>query len=320
MTLHHDFKVRCYVMWPPEFPAMFILMTLAWMHQKTSGYPIGGSLPFARAIERRYLNSGGKINYKAKVTRIMVENGRAVGIKQVDGSEHRADYVISASDGHSTIFDMLEGKYCNNKIKGYYDSLPTFSPLIFIGLGVNRSFEDMPNIISGIEFPLEKSIMISGKELTRLNVRIHNFDPTLAPPGKTVITCMIPTEYTYWKSLGENSSQYKAEKEQIVDMVISALDKRFPGLALQVEMKDMATPVTFHRYTGNWKGSFEGWMITPKTWNLRMSKTLPGLDNFYMAGQWVEPGGGLPTSIMSGRNVIQILCKRDKKAFITTIP
>jgi phytoene dehydrogenase-like protein len=66
--------------------------------------------------------------------------------------------------------------------------------------------------------------------------------------------------------------------------------------------------------------SFEGWMITPKTWNLRIDKTLPGLDNLYMAGQWVEPGGGLPTATMSGRNVIQSLCKRDEKAFIATTP
>jgi len=42
-----------------------------------------------------------------------------------------------------------------------------------------------------------------------------------------------------------------------------------------------------------------------------MSKTLPGLENFYMAGQWVEPGGGVPTAAMSGRNVIRQICKQD---------
>jgi len=53
---------------------------------------------------------------------------------------------------------------------------------------------------------------------------------------------------------------------------------------------------------------------------LRMSKTLPGLNNFYMVGQWVEPGGGLPPAAYSGRNLIQILCKRDRRKFITTVP
>jgi hypothetical protein len=41
-----------------------------------------------------------------------------------------------------------------------------------------------------------------------------------------------------------------------------------------------------------------------------MSKTLSGLESFYMAGQWVEPGGG----------VMQIICKRDRRTFVTTTP
>jgi phytoene dehydrogenase-like protein len=102
--------------------------------------------------------------------------------------------------------------------------------------------------------------------------------------------------------------------------VVNQLDQRFPGLAKQVEMRDVATPLTWVRYTGNWRGSYEGWL--PKKWNFmtRMSKTLPGLANFYMAGQWVEPGGGMPTAVMSGRNVMQIICKKDKRPFVTTKP
>jgi phytoene dehydrogenase-like protein len=52
---------------------------------------------------------------------------------------------------------------------------------------------------------------------------------------------------------------------------------------------------------------------------LRMDKSLPGLENFYMIGQWVEPGGGLPPAIMSGRNVTQIICKKDKVKFTTQV-
>lgn len=85
-------------------------------------------------------------------------------------------------------------------------------------------------------------------------------------------------------------------------------------------MIDVATPMTWEHYTGNWQASYEGWLITTKTFGMRMPKTLPGLKNFYMCGQWVELGGGVPTAAMSGRNVIQIICKRDKKPFVTKIP
>ena len=82
----------------------------------------------------------------------------------------------------------------------------------------------------------------------------------------------------------------------------------------------VATPVTWNRYTGNWRGSFEGWLPTPRTMSLRMRKTLPGLYGFYMAGQWVQPGGGLPPAVMSARHVVQMICKEDSRRFKASVP
>jgi len=125
----------------------------------------------------------------------------------------------------------------------------------------------------------------------------------------------------YWNNLKQGPDRYRAEKEKIAETVISLLDQRYPGLADQVEMYDVATPMTWERYTGNWQGSYQDWQVTEKTMPpFRMSKTLPGLKSFYIAGQWVEPGGGLPPAAVSSRNIIQIICKHDKKSFKTNIP
>jgi phytoene dehydrogenase-like protein len=135
---------------------------------------------------------------------------------------------------------------------------------------------------------------------------------------------MFASDYEYWKKLKQDPERYKAEKEQTADQVVAALDRRFPGVAAQVQMRDVATPMTWERYTGNWRGSFQGWLETTKTLRMRMSKTmsktLPGLEGFYMAGQWVEPGGSVPPTAMSGRHVTQIICKQDKRQFVTTTP
>jgi len=307
-------------LWPPESGILFLLMTLAWMHKKTAGYPLGGSLPFARAIEKRYFDLGGQVTYKSRVAKIIVKNNRAVGVRLVNGTEHRADLVISAADGYSTIFDMLEGKYLDNKIKGYYETLPTFTPLLLIGIGVKRRFDDVPQVISGISFSLGKPVTVARTEIKCLSVRVHNFDPSLAPPGKTVLTVMLPAEWDYWKGLRNDMPRYREEKEKTADAVVAALEQRFPGITAQVEMRDVATPVTFNRYTGNWKGIFEGWLPPVNPFFTRMDKTLPGLDNFFMIGQWVEPGGGVPSGVISGRNVTQIICKRDGKKFTTSLP
>lgn len=57
-----------------------------------------------------------------------------------------------------------------------------------------------------------------------------------------------------------------------------------------------------------------------KTVRKSMSKTLPGLGSFYMAGQWVYAGGGVPGAIMSGRLLMQIICKKDRRSFEATTP
>jgi phytoene dehydrogenase-like protein len=308
------------MVWPLEFSSVVLLMTLAWMSQKNAGYIIGGSMELSLAMEKRYLDLGGTISYSSGVEKILVENDRAVGVKLTDGSEHKADYVISAADGHATIFEMLEGKYVDNTIRGYYEKMPIFQPLVYVGLGVNRTFDDIPPLISGLVFPLEKPVVIGSRENRYLGVRIYNYDPSFAPHGKTAMNVSFESDFNYWAELSQDMDRYRAEKERIAVAVVSALNKRFPGFTQQVEMWDVATPLTFYRYTGNWQGSYEGWLMTPQNMTLRMKKTLPGLDNFYMAGQWVQPGGGLPSGLMAGCHVIQILCKRDKKKYCAACP
>jgi len=307
-------------LWFPDSPVLFFMMTLSMLHQKSSGYPLGGSLEFSRSIESRYLDLGGQCHYGLKVSNILVENNRAVGIKFEDGTEQRADYVISAADGYTTVFDLLDGQYLNERIRGYYKKLPIFPPLIYMSLGLNQSFDLTSGTSTGLNFPVREPFTIAGEELNRLGIRVQNFDPTAAPSGKTLAKVVIPSNFAFWKPLQEDSEGYQAEKEQIGDQVVSILDNRFPGLANMIEMWDMATPITYYRYTGNWQGSHQGWMITPKTGALRMKNVLPGLGNFFMVGHWVEPGGGVPTAALSGRNVTQFLCKQDRKPFVTTVP
>jgi len=303
-----------------DVPVLLFQMALALGHQKSAGFPEGGPLKLSQAVEHHFREMGGEINYRARVTKILVEKHRAVGVRLEDGSEHRADTVISAADGRATIFEMLEGKYINPKIRGYFDRFPVSPSTLLIAFGVNRTFEDIPHSAIGTIFPLNKPVTIAGKEIEWLRPIIYNFDDSFAPAGKTVVRLIFDSDYDYWKTLRENTDDYKAEKEKIASTLIAALDERFPGFSSQVEMWDVATPITFERYTGNWKGSALGWDCTTETFFMPMSKTLPGLENFYMAGQWVEPGGGVPMVAASGRNVIQLICKRDKKPFVTRLP
>jgi phytoene dehydrogenase-like protein len=95
------------------------------------------------------------------------------------------------------------------------------------------------------------------------------------------------------------------------------LEPRFPGLKGQVEVVDVATPVTAERYTGNGPAFAGGLnlslpaLLTGK----RHVRTLPDLAAFYMVGQWAGfPGLHLVAAM--GRGLVQFLCKQDGKRFV----
>ena len=143
--------------------------------------------------------------------------------------EYRADYVISAGDGRTVIFDLLGGKYINDTIKKMYEHPVLFPPLVYVGLGIKRAFDDVPSSVGGYSFPLKKPITIAGKEEKSLNMLVYNFDPTLAPAGKTVVVVSYATDYDYWNQLRQDLVRYKAEKERIASEVISRTGRKIPG-------------------------------------------------------------------------------------------
>ncbi len=311
-------KKTLHFMFIPEMSVLFLIFILVWMHKKSAGYPIGGSLNFARLIEKKYLELGGKIHYSSKVRKILTENGRPCGIELENNETHRADTVISAADGYFTIFKLLEGKYTDKKIENDYKNLITFPSYLQISLGVARTFEGTPH---HFYFALDKPLKLDdGTVYKYIGVRVFNFDPTLSPENKTLLTILLPTyNHSFWQELRKRSmTEYKTVKDRIANEVINILDHKFGDIRSRIEVTDVSTPATVIRYTNNWKGSLEGWIPTPETGLKSMKKILPGLDNFYMIGQWVEPGGGLPTVLKSGRDVAQIICKKDKRKFTTT--
>jgi len=124
----------------------------------------------------------------------------------------------------------------------------------------------------------------------------------------------------YWEPFSRDEPLYQSEKEHVIDQVVAMIDRRFPGMSDLIEMRDMATPLTYVRYTGNWQGSHQGWMITPKTGLMQIKNSLPHLKNFFMAGQWAFAGGGVPSAALSARNVVQVLCKQNRRVFVTSVP
>lgn len=302
-----------------SIPTMVGMSLLAMMHTRNAGVPVGASLEVARALEKRYLELGGQIHYSAQVERVLVENDRAVGVRLYDNREARADRVISACDGRATIFDLLGGRYANRSLRRLYDGrLPIHSQLQ-VSLGVDRDMSAEPHWTT---YLLERPLEIAGEKRFEVGVKHYCFDPSLAPAGKSVVEIMLTTPYDYWQRI-YGRKIYNAEQLQESGILVDWLEGVYPGLKGQIEVCDVATPLSYERYTGNWQGSSCGWLLTRDTMMMMLSgmrKTLPGLANLYMTGQWVEPGGSVPVCAASGRNTIMEICHEDGKAFETAEP
>mgnify|MGYP001176946819 CR=1 FL=1 len=314
-----------------SFPAAGLFMMLGFMAKKSAGYPKGGSIAFARAIEGKYLSLGGRVHYGARVDEVIVEEGRAVGLRGAWG-EVRGDYVISAADGYDTVMRLLGNRYPHPELGALYatdgapgsasaagpasEVLTRYPSLIYLSLGLGRDFRDQPHMQA---LSLDEPILLEGGALKvdHLGLRIFSFDPSMAPTGKTAATVMIETRNDgYWAGLRDGDrTAYEAEKAETARRIIEAVDRQVPGFAASVELIDLATPCSFERFTNNWHGSYEGWLPTGGSLGRKLSRTLPGLSNFYMTGQWVSPGGGLPPCGIDGRKLAKRICKAEGMRF-----
>lgn len=298
-----------------QTPVLLFLSMLGRLEIGDYGWPAGGSAEFARAIEQRFLQLGGEISYGSHVISILTDENRAIGVRLCDGSEQRADVIVSNAYGPATIFGMLDGKYVSSAIRSYYAAPVDRIPMgIHVSLGIARELEPEPHAI--VQF-LETPVMIAGEQRDRFFVEPFGFDDSLAPAGKSVLKVVFATSYKHWEQLHTEPERYAAEKSRIAETVIAQLEPLYPGLRRQVEVIDVATPMTMQRFTG----ISHGFQVSTKQmlWSAltgkRLSQTLPGLRDFYMVGQWAG-APGLPVVAAMGRDVAREICRTDGKTFV----
>lgn len=303
------------------FPLLPYLFNLAGAYNHNAGFPQGGSLGLSRSIEERYTSLGGVITYRARVDKILIEDGRAVGVQLKGGAQYYADHIISACDGYTTIYGLLDGRYTSPRIDKLYNDMLNRPGILYPGVvsvfvGIEGDFD--PDDAHSTTYLLseQQAAELPGVLQDSLVVQLRSrYSDGFAPPGKSVIHCTYFSDFSYWKTLrSSNRREYWARKRQVADFVRGFLERRYPGIGERIELVSVASPVTTKRYTGNFNGAILAWkaftdaddLLTKLINKDRMR--LPGLRGFSMAGQWVG-GGGLIRAASSGRFVTQYLCE-----------
>ncbi|TAK56800.1 MAG: NAD(P)/FAD-dependent oxidoreductase [Dehalococcoidia bacterium] len=246
---------------------------------KGAYYPRGGGqvLP-ARLVEVLRAN-GGELRTRQRVDRILIEDGRATGVRLTSGEELRAPTVISNADLKRTLLQMVGAEHVSPsaaaRVDAYRMALPIFC--VYLGLDIDLrgrmpntnywycdsfDLEDVYQTCYDGRLPEHFPLLITAASVKDPHTR------RIAPPGCSSIEIMtwVPANYDVWSvhegpAAGEKyhrDRDYRSNKDRLTELMIDGAENALPGIREHIVWKEAATPITQERYTLSTGGTSYG--------------------------------------------------------------
>ncbi len=279
-----------------------------------SGLLEGGSIPMIRRIEEKFKKEGGVLHLSSPVKMINLENGAAKGITLEDGTVVKADYVISTADAHFTFANLLGGAVKDPYFDRRFANRGDF-PLISAFQFSFATKKDISSVPTTVDYLC--SLPFLGREVASISVRSFAYDKSLCARGHTPLTVLLLSnegDYASLKKMGKE--EYAAFKNEKGLQIARILEKKMGLSEGDIELLDVATPLTYERYTNAYEGSYMSFLSTKKSKELWRKGNFPEAKNFFYAGQWTMSPGGLPIALFSGKHAAYRVCKKDKRKFV----
>ncbi len=284
-----------------------------WTGYHIGGYHYieGGSQSITDALEELIRKNGGEILLSTRVTKILVEEGKAVGVRTKDGKTFKSRYVVSNANALDTFFKLIGEEHLP---KDYLENLKNMKigPATFtLYLGLNKDYSKyFPRNVHGFNvFPstdlIENYKPIVEGDIDRVPFGIVNYtmvDPTNAPKGKNAIVCVTFMPYDFNNGWKENESyeKYTQFKNKLAKMFLKRIEKYLPDVTSHIEVMEIGTPRTNVHYTSNTEGSIIGWANTVEQSMMNRLPQETPIDNLFLSGAWTFPGGGQSAVLLSG--------------------
>jgi len=271
--------------------------------------PVGGMQAFTSIFVRFIHEHRGEIHLKTRVKRIRLENGRAVGVVLENGTDVPADFVVSAADLHHTCFDLIGMENLPSQMVKTLEKARPSESVFVVYLGLRSS----PELMESLKRFRESHVCFTCADGNYVQlVLLSKDDPSLAPPGKHALYAGKMVSYQDWEPLKGDDAAYRSCKAVYTEEIIRRAEEFIPGLRNHIEVQEAASPLTFERYTSNWKGSTAGWSWNPEyAPHFNFTKDLP-LKNFYTAGHYIHNPGGVPTAMITAWYIAREILKKGR--------
>jgi phytoene desaturase len=286
------------------FTTTSIYTLIAFLERKWGvHFPIGGTGALVDGLVELIEGLGGTLRCGAEVERIVVEHGRATGVRLASGETLEADVVVSNADSAWTYRYLLDPadrkKWTDTRVEGMRYSMGLFVWYF----GTNRRYEDVAHhtILLG---PRYRGLLddIFGKKVLAddFSLYLHRptaTDPALAPPGCDAFYVLSPVPHlesgTNWAEEGE---RYRKRVEELLESTV------LPGLASSIVASETLTPQGFQDQLSSFRGAAFGMepVLTQSAY-FRPHNKSEDVENLFLVGAGTHPGAGVPGVLSSAR-------------------
>ncbi|NET00864.1 MAG: FAD-dependent oxidoreductase [Sphaerospermopsis sp. SIO1G1] len=257
-------------------------------------YPLGGSKTIVDALVRGLQRFGGELRLNCHVEQILVESGKAVGIRLRNGEILKAPIVIS----NATLWDTCNNLLQDEDLPANYKKVALDTPRVdsFMHLHLGIEADGLENLTGHHVVVHDSSQDISVPGNTCMISIPSVWDSTLAPPGHHVVHAYTLEPFAGW----ERDDNYEIRKQEKAQNLYRALERVIPDIRERVVLELIGTPLTHASYLRRYQGTYGPAIAADKGMFPSMYTPIQGL---YRVGDSTLPGIGVPAVAASG-----ILC------------
>src|SRR6266542_1151585 len=287
------------------------------------GLSRGGTGAISHAIADAAREAGAEIRTEAPITKIILQNGQAKGVVLENGDEIYADIISSSVDPRLTFMKMVGEEHLpedfvddikrykfrgsSGKVNLALDALPNFTALPGPGPHLRGAVSISPSV-DYMERAYDDAKYGRYSRRPYIDIVIPSLtDPSVAPPGKHVMSCFVQYAPYHLKD-----GTWDDKREEFGDTVIETIAEHAPNIKDIILHRQVLTPLDLELEFGLSEGNiFQGELTLEQLFFLRPA---PGwaqyrspIRNLYMCGSATHPGGGIMGA--SGRNAALAILK-----------
>jgi all-trans-retinol 13,14-reductase len=303
--------------------AMHAMLVTHYIHGAC--YPVGGSSRIAESIVPVIEEAGGRVLIRAEVDEVLVEDGRARGVRMADGAVLRAPVVISGAGLFNTYEELLDDAVARDH--GLDSQLARIRPAaahLCLYIGLEHTPEDLDlakaNLWVYPDEHLEENLQRAVADpQAPFPVVYLSFPAAKDPdfqrrfPGRSTIEAITIAPYewveqwegTDWKDRGDD---YEAFKENLSKRLLEALYEQLPQLRHKIDHYELSTPLTTRHFCSYRRGEIYGLEHSPRRFRQRFLRPHTPIKGLYLTGQDIATcgvAGALFGGVLSAAAVIQ---------------